>query len=360
MMRISKILIKASTLTAIALVFGCSEQNETNIITVEPLTVSTTHVELSPSYQVKREYVGTVKAGQQAKLGFELAGKIETILVDVGDSIAKGTALVQLNTDLLKTELSQLNAQDKEVRAQLKLVNANLKRQQSLKSKGFSADAEIDALTSEKGVLQANLVRLEAAIRANKLRIDKSTILAPYAGRIAERHVSLGDVVNVGTPTFVLLATEGKEAFIGIPAQQLKRVTALTTPIIRVDNNNYAAKLLNPGAMVDTQSRSVGLRYLLPESPDLLEGQLAYLSFDETVQDSGYWVPLTALIDGLRGVWNVYVVGENNQVERRSVNVLYADGQRAFVSGALEDGEAIIASGLHRVVPGQPVQVTQQ
>jgi prepilin-type processing-associated H-X9-DG protein len=56
----------------------------------------------------------------------------------------------------------------------------------------------------------------------------------------------------------------------------------------------------------------------------------------------------------------VYVVGEDNKVERRSVNVLYADGQRAFVSGAIEDGEAIIASGLHRVVPGQPVQIAQQ
>lgn len=360
MMHTSKILIKASILSVITLLLGCSEQNEMDVAVVEPLTVATTRVELAPSYQVKREYVGTIKAGQQANLGFELAGKVENLFVDVGDHVAKGTALIRLNTDLLKTELGQLNAQDREVRVQLKLVTANLKRQQSLKAKGFSADAEIDALTSERGVLQANLVRLEAAINANKLRIDKSTILAPYDGRIAERHVSLGDVVNVGTPTLVLLATEGKEAFIGIPAQQLKRVTALNDPIIRVDDTEYEVELLNPGAMVDTQSRSVGLRYQLPEGSDALEGQLAYLSFDERVQDSGYWVPLTALIDGLRGVWNVYVVGANNQVERRSVSVLYADSQRAFVSGAIEDGEAIIASGLHRVVPGQPVQVAQQ
>lgn len=360
MMRPQKTLIKASILSAMALLIGCSEQSDTEMTAVEPLTVSTTHVELKPSYQVKREYVGTIKAGQQANLGFELAGKVEAILVDVGDTVTKGAPLIQLNTDLLQTELGQLNAQDREVRAQLNLVNANLKRQQSLKTKGFSADAEIDALTSEKGVLQANLVRLQAAINANKLRIDKSTILAPYDGRVAERHVSLGDVVNVGTPTLVLLATEGKEAFIGIPAQQLKRVTALSAPTVRVGNNEYSVALLNPGAMVDTLSRSVGLRYQLPEGSDVLEGQLAYLSFDETVPDKGYWVPLTALIDGLRGVWNVYVVGDNNQVERRSVNVLYADSERAFVSGAITDGEAIIASGLHRVVPGQPVEIAKQ
>lgn len=359
MMRAQKLLIRASILSIVTLVMGCGSEEAPDVAEVETLTVSTTNVSLSPSYQVKREYVGTIKAGQQANLGFELAGKVEAIQVDVGDTVTHGTPLIQLNTDLLHTELDQLNAQDKEVRAELNLVNANLKRQQSLKSKGFSADAEIDALTSEKGVLQANLVRLKAAIGATKLRIEKSTILAPYDGTIAQRHVSLGDVVNVGTPTLVLLATEGKEAFIGIPAAQLSRVTNLAKPTVRVDSKQYAVTLLNPGARVDTQSRSVGLRYQLPEGADVLEGQLAYLAFDETIQEQGYWVPLTALIDGLRGVWNVYVVGENNQVERRSVNVLYANSERAFISGAVDDGEAIIASGLHRVVPGQPVKVAE-
>nr|WP_234497231.1 efflux RND transporter periplasmic adaptor subunit [Vibrio maritimus] len=359
MMRPQSLFIKASILSAITLLAGCGTEEESSVAEVEALTVSTTYVALSPSYQVRREYVGTVRAGQQANLGFELAGKVETIHVDVGDTVTKNTPMIQLNTDLLHTELGQLNAQDKEVRAQLNLVNANLKRQQSLKAKGFSADAEIDALTSEKGVLQANLVRLKAAISATKLRIEKSTILAPYNGTIAQRHVSLGDVVNVGTPTLVLLATEGKEAFIGIPAAQLSRVSNLSSPTIRVDAQEYDVKLLNPGARVDTQSRSVGLRYQLPEGVDVLEGQLAYLAFDETVQDQGYWVPLTALIDGLRGVWNVYVVGENSQVERRTVNVLYANSEQAFISGAVADGEAIIASGLHRVVPGQPVKVAE-
>ncbi|MBY6196024.1 efflux RND transporter periplasmic adaptor subunit [Vibrio hangzhouensis] len=352
-----RILTNASIAAIFLALTGCKESRLDEASVTKPLTVSTTEINLSPYYTVKREYVGTVKAGQQANLGFELAGKIESLLVDVGDQVAKGTPLIQLDTDLLVTEANQLRAQTNEVKAQLKLVDANLQRQQSLKTKGFSADAEIDALTSEKGVLQANLLRLKAALNANKLRQDKSTLVAPYAGVIAKRHVSLGDVVNVGTPTLELLASEGKEAFIGIPAHQLSRVTHLKAPQVRVADHRYAVKLLNPGAMVDTQSRSVGLRYRFPEEAQLLEGQLAYLAFDEQVNESGYWVPLTALIDGLRGVWNVYIIDTNNIVERRTVNVLYADSQRAFVNGAIQDGESIISSGLHRVVPGQNVLV---
>lgn len=360
MVQIGQLITKASALTLLILLQGCQKSEQQEVKAVEPLTVSTTKISLSPSYKVQREYVGTVKSGQQANLGFELSGKVEALYVDVGDVVEKGAPLIKLDTNLLATEANQLKAQNNEVRAQLKLVKANLKRQQSLKSKGFSAEAEIDALTSQEGVLQANLVRLQAAWNANKLKQEKSTIRAPYSGVIAKRHVSLGDVVNVGTPTLVLLASAGKEAFIGIPSQQLERVTQLASPHVRVSNTHYDVTLLNPGAMVDTKSRSVSLRYQFPENAPVLEGELAYLAFEQTMDESGYWVPLTALIDGLRGVWNVYVIGTDNKVERRSVNVLYADSEHAFINGSLANGESIIASGLHRVVLGQPVLTSAQ
>lgn len=50
------------------------------------------------------------------------------------------------------------------------------------------------------------------------------------------------------------------------------------------------------------------------------------------------------------------MVTEQNIVERRSVQVLYADNQAAFVQGAISADEMLISNGLHRVVPGQRVQ----
>ena len=353
----------AMALALSTFLIGCGEATQTEspvdsaVSTARTvLTVETIALELSPSYAVQREYVGVVKAGQQANLGFELAGKVQEIFVDVGDTVTEGQPLIRLDTQLLKTESSQLKAQSEEVKAQLSLVAANLKRQRSLKAKGFSAEAEIDTLTSEQRVLQANLLRIDASVQANDLKLIKSTVLAPYSGTIATRFVSLGDVVNVGNPTLTLLATEGKEAFIGIPAHQMQKVTSLEAPMIRVANSNYSVSLLNPGAMVDTQSRSVALRYLFPEKSPVLEGQLTYLQFDETIDEQGYWIPLTGLIDGLRGVWNIFVIGEGNKVERRSVQVLFANNKQAYVTGALADGEQVIASGLHRLVPGQTVK----
>ena len=185
------------------------------------LSVNTITLAPSDHYSVEREYVGMVQAGQQANLGVELGGKVARILVDVGDSVNAGEPLLVLDTQLLITQADELRAQQSQVTAQLDLVEANLKRQQSLKKKGFSADSEIDALNSQRNALRANYRQLTASLAANQLRQDKSTVYAPYDGTVSARFVSKGDVINTGSPTLTLLASTSKEAHIGIPAKQL-------------------------------------------------------------------------------------------------------------------------------------------
>lgn len=98
-------------------------------------TVSVTTVNLLSSYRIPKEFVGTIQASQRANLGFELSGKINTLFVDVGDSIKKNAPLAQLDTQLLDTELRQLSAQREQLDAQLALMKSNLHRQRQLKKK---------------------------------------------------------------------------------------------------------------------------------------------------------------------------------------------------------------------------------
>ena len=323
------------------------------------LSVNTITLDPSDHYSVEREYVGMVQAGQQANLGVALGGKVARILVHVGDNVNAGEPLLILDTQLLITQADELRAQQSQITAQLDLVEANLKRQQSLKKKGFSADSEIDALNSQRNALRANYRQLTASLAANQLRQDKSTVYAPYDGTISARHVSKGDVINTGSPTLTLLASTSKEAHIGIPAKQLGKLISHSDWQLRVGPDSYPVTLLNPGARVDSGSRTVKLRFALPESAEVIDGQLAYLQFSDVHDKPGYWIPLSAMTDGLRGVWNVFVMSnEDNQhiVERRSIQVLHANAEYAYVTGALTSGERLISDGLHRLVPGQVVQ----
>ena len=83
---------------------------------------------------------------------------------------------------------------------------------------------------------------------------------------------------------------------------------------------------------------------------------LATLTLRERVDAPGFWVPLTALVEGDRGPWTVLAVGEDAGgavAVREAIEVLTVEGHRAYVRAAFADGTRIVADGAHRIRPGQ-------
>jgi hypothetical protein len=70
-------------------------------------------------------------------------------------------------------------------------------------------------------------------------------------------------------------------------------------------------------------------------------------------------VPTQALAEGRRGLWSVYVLVPDtagaHTLEARPVETVRVEADRAFVRGAVEPGELILASGVSRITPGQSV-----
>jgi RND family efflux transporter MFP subunit len=324
---------------------------------VDPLTVN--HQD---NYQLIRSFTGIVAAKQQAELGFELAGKLTHITVDEGDRVNKGQVLAALDTVLLARERDELQAQLRETEAQLTLVQQNLKRIDSLSEKGYASVQQQDELTSERQVLKAGLERLSAALAANQTRLDKSQLRAPFDAVVSRRYVDVGAVVNAGAAVLRLLEDAPMEARIGLPIRLLGQVTVGETVDLQTAENKLSGAVLTIGSDVDSNTRTVPIRVQLPAKAPLVDGQLIDLHLPETVQEQGFWIPMTALTDGLRGLWNVYVLVPDDETERyrleaRDVQIVHADLERAFVSGALADGERIAKAGLQRLAPGQVVKL---
>ncbi|MGY5450965.1 efflux RND transporter periplasmic adaptor subunit [Agarivorans sp. MS3-6] len=314
---------------------------------------------LSESYSVERQFVGQVIAKQRADIGFELAGKISQIFVDEGERVEQGDILMQLDTELLEIEFIDLQAQLQQLAADASLVKANLKRVQSLKTEGYASEQSVDELIAQQKSLRANKARIDASIKANRTRIEKSTLLAPYSGIIDSRTVSEGAVIGASQPVLTVLQLGANEIKVGVPVRLLEHVDMLTPKSVTVAKRDYSVDLVASGGQVDPATRTVQLRFALPENDRLISGQLAYLNVIERVNEPGYWIPVSAITDGVRGLWNIYAIVAKDdghyELERRDVSVRYATEDKAFVRGALKPGEAIVATGMHRYVPGQTV-----
>lgn len=353
-------------ISGLFLLFGLStvsaqtpEKQQTKLKSVNSATL-----QVQEQYQVKRQLAGTLVAAQETAIGFELAGKIAKVFVNSGENVRQGQLLAKLDTQLLKLERRQLQAQEAEAQARLDLTLNNLKRLQSLQQEGYASEQQLDELSSQKKSITAQLQRLRISVDSVDSRLEKSSLKAPFNGKVSRRLAAAGTVVNASRPVFQLLQNEGLEARVGVPLKLTGTLEKAKALELLVDQNTYPAQLITLGADISFLTRTRMVRLSTPVIPNAVPGTMVYLQLPQTIQQKGYWVPISALTDGLRGLWAIYTLQPTQaegeyRVEARSVRVAYSEQNRAYIIGDLADRKRIVADGVHRIVNGQRVILSQ-
>ncbi len=384
------------------------------------LPVETISIEPVNSYKVSRNYTGQILANRSSELSFELSGKLISQTVKEGDYVKIGTTLASLNIDNLRTRKQELLArkaqavaQLKELRAgarpetiaaaravvadfqeQLKLESQRRLRRKELYEEGAISREQFEEVVTAESSLQARLneaqsrldellagtrperieaqeavIReLDANIANINIELKKSVLKAPFAGTISSRQVDEGTVVSAGQSVFSLVEDSILEAHIGIPIDQSQQITVGKTLPVGIGQDVYQAKVSSLLPELDANTRTVTAVLALENTArKIFPGQIVRLPISQTVTNSGFWLPTTALVRGERGLWFCYVIGEpiadDNttatksifQIERRTIEVLHNSNNRVLVRGTLQPGEKVIANGTHRLVPEQLV-----
>lgn len=324
-----------------------------------PIPVSTEIVAMDSAYRIVDRFVGRLEPARETSLGFERAGLIMEMLVEEGDRVESGQLLARLDVEPLQAERAQLVAERDERVADLRLARLTSERQQRLHREGHASAQRYDEARLAVESLGAAIVRIEAAIRGIDIDLDKSLLRAPFAGRIAERMLDEGRVVSAGAPLFQLLESERPQARIGVSPDVAARLAVGEEVTLESGSWRQPAWLLALRPDLISGTRTVPALFALETVDGLPFGEVVELSVSRDVQAEGAWVPLSALSEGPKGLWQVLTVVEENsgdlQVGREAVDILHVAGSEAYVRGTLADGMRIIVSGSNRVVPGEPV-----
>lgn len=337
------------------------------------LGVAVTPATLETGYEVERVYGGEVRAGRTSVLGFRHAGAIHEIHVQEGDSVAAGDLLAELDPEPLRAARAQAVAGLRHARAQLAVTEAALelarettRRHRDLLERGHTSAQRFDevrldlaAREAQLAVARADLARAEAALQAAEVDLDRSRIHAPYAARIQTRHMDEGAMVTPGQAVLRIVEAGRREARIGLPVDVAEALSPGQQYRFRVGERELDGNLLHLLPEVDPRTRTLTALFSLPGGDVVpAAGSLIELTLTRTITDAGFWLPLSALSEAQRGLWSVFVVipdGARERVERRLVEVLHTAENRVFVRGTLADGDAVVASGTQRIVPGQVV-----
>ncbi len=160
---------------------------------------------------------GTIEA-TEVEISSKLAGRIEVITKDEGDSAAKGELLAELEHKELSAQLKVAEATIRVTEAQIAQAKTNLKnleenlgRIQALFKSGAATqqqldDAQTKAEAGREQVRSLEYSREQAAAQKNYIlaQIDNAQIFAPIAGRIIKKTAEAGETVFPGSPILTL------------------------------------------------------------------------------------------------------------------------------------------------------------
>ncbi|MEM7717175.1 MAG: efflux RND transporter periplasmic adaptor subunit [Cyanobacteria bacterium P01_A01_bin.68] len=380
---------------------------------VMPLPVKTTKIQLVKNYQTVQSYTGEVVAMRSSEIGFERGGKLVEVLVDEGSRVRKGAILARLDTANLQAQRRSLVAQKaqaearlvelkngarreqiaaakatvRDVEKQLKLERLKSDRRKYLYEQGAISKEQFDEVAfnsqalserlnnarssleelqngtryEQKAAQQAVVEQLSAEITNLDITIAKSTLKAPFSGTIGLRAVDEGTVVEIGRSIVRLVEDSKPEVKIGVPISVARKLVFGSQKELEIGGKNYPAKVKSILPEVDSATRTRTVVLQLPSTAKVFPREIARFKISQTVAIVGYWLPITALVKGDRGLWSCYAVVRNKgntksyQVERRLVEVLETNGKRVLVRGTIQSGDAIVTEGTQRLVPGQLV-----
>lgn len=302
--------------------------------------------------EAQNRYSGEVHARHESQLGFRVGGKIVERLVDAGTRVKAGQVLARL--DPADANLSAAQAE-----ANRSLAAAELKRTQDLRTKNFISQAALDAreTAAKAAEAQAALARNQATYTA---------LVADTAGVVAVTLAEPGQVVAAGQPVMRLAKDGEREVAIAIPEGRVAGLkvgadATVTLWAARDDagGKSYKGVLRELAPAADSATRTFAARVrIVAADADVLLGMTASVTFAEAGGER-IIVPLAAILQ--RGsAPTVWVIGKDNAVTQRPIEVeRYADAG-VIVKSGLAAGERIVAAGAYKLTAGEKVRVAEK
>ncbi|MEL6919935.1 MAG: efflux RND transporter periplasmic adaptor subunit [Pseudomonadota bacterium] len=326
-----------------------------------PVFVSTMPIEMRDHYMVKRAFTGQVEAPQTAALAFEQGGTIRMIAANEGDTVVADQVLAALDDRLLRAERRRLVSSKAALDAQRQLLALNNERASELNQRGFASTQTVDQTRLGLVELDARMAETDAAIAAIDVQLDNLEIKAPFDGTINVRHVDPGTAIGAGLPVVTLVEDSAPVFRVGVDPNLGTALKVGDDTTVYIDDIGVPATVIGILPQIDPTTRTRTVRARLDEAANGLFGMAGDLRLDQRIEAQGAWLPLSALEDGVRGLWTIKTVPatEDPAVQIEAVELVYANDERAFVRGTFQPDAMIIFEGVHRVVGGQTVRIKE-
>ena len=307
---------------------------------------------------------GTVVAPRSARLSTSVGGIVERIDVDIGDRVAPGDRLVELDRELAAHEVARAEAALDEAEADLADAQRRVRVAQRLVERDNLPQNELDAREAEVQAAAAAVQRLTAEAAREREYLARRQITAPFAGVIAHKETELGEWIAPGSTLVELVAVGDLRVDIPVPQKYYPQVAAETPVTLRFDalpEKSFAARRVALVPVSDPTARTFTLR-VQPKAAEipLTPGMSARAILRLTTGESGVTIPRDAVIrypDGRTTVWVAEAESAPPKAREKQVQLGRAFDGLVHVRSGLKAGARVVVRGNESLREGQPLRI---
>jgi len=315
---------------------------------------------------VTRTFSGAAQADVEAQLSFRVGGALRARPVEVGDTVAEGALLAELDARDFVVRVREAEAQLSNARAGLRNAEASYARVRTLYENDSVALSELDAARAAAESAAAQVSIAEQNLADARLKLSYTRLTAPARCDVAETFVKENENVAPGQVIVRLSCGGCPEVKVSVPETQIRDVrlgAAVTVSFAALSGQQFPARVSEVGVATTSSATAFPVVAQLEGAcAQVRPGMAADVEFrfDAAPDTAAVRVPVVAVGEDREGRY-VYVLERIDEdrwrAHRRAVETGEPQAEGMPITAGLAAGERIVTAGVRRISDGMIVRL---
>ncbi|MEX2263729.1 MAG: efflux RND transporter periplasmic adaptor subunit [Bryobacteraceae bacterium] len=316
---------------------------------------------------------GSLKAKEQVDVTPKAAGRVEKLLVQVGDAVKQGDLIAVLEDAELQQQVNRAvaaqavaKASSAQRKAELKNAQADSQRAEVLFKSGLIPRQEMESRQTAFQVVQAQVQlaaaqeqQAEAEMNELKIRLAQTRIYSPMDGHVARRFVDVGALVAPSNPIVNLVNLSTMVTLANVPEREVGKLRVGNQATVTMDafgEQKYFGRVARISPVLDAATRSAMVEVEVPNPDGALKAEMfARVMLDLASTRQAVTIPREALV--YRGQQPGVYVLQGDRPVFRNVETGMTQGREVEITANLEAGTTIVSRGASMLGEGDRIRI---
>ena len=308
-----------------------------------------------PIEKIKKEstidLTGSVEALHEAVISAKTGGRVSKVNVENGSAVSTGNQLVLLESQEFTNALDVNRATLEKAKANLEIIQSNYTRMQTLFKEAAVSKKDFEEVETGLKVAEAEVNAASAAVANAQENLNNTTVSSPISGLVANRSVTMGQVVAAGTQLMAVEDISGVYVVVNIEQSDLAKIKLGQQAKVAVDTYRDRSftgtvEIINPSA--NKSARVFSTKIKVNNRDHLLKpGMFAKVSIKTGESKEVPVVPQEALAS-VQGMYFVFIA-DGDKAKRQQVEIGEMINQSVEIKSGLSAGQKVIVTNVNKL-----------